>query len=141
MPTTSDKLRRFRIFADLDHPDLDSVAAIAHVRELETGTQLMTEGRQADQLYLLVKGKAAVKAGSSEGREVHIDELGPGEFLGWNAIIEPYIYVASAWTTEPTEVIAIAGDELRASARATRPSGTRYSEPSVASCRSASAML
>ena len=114
MSSISDQLRQSTIFAELGLADLESVAGISQVQQLETGREMMREGAAAEQILLIVKGKAAVKAASSTGREVDIDELGPGEFLGWNAVIEPYVYVASAWTTEPTEVIAIPGDQLRA---------------------------
>lgn len=114
MPATSDTLRQFTIFAELDPTDLDSVAAISQVRQLEAGQELMKEGATAKQLLLLVRGNAEVRAASSAGGEVDLDRLGPGEFLGWNAVIEPYVYVASAWTTEPSEVITIPGDRLRA---------------------------
>ena len=58
-------------------------------------------------------GKAAVKVRDPEGRQVLIDEVGPGEVLGWSAAMEPYIYTASAWATERCEAIVVNGDGLR----------------------------
>jgi CRP/FNR family transcriptional regulator, cyclic AMP receptor protein len=107
------ELHQFKILEELDVADLDSIARIAHVQEFEAGEELTTEGAAADQLYLFLKGKAAVKVRSPEGRQVLIDELGPGEVLGWSAVMEPYIYSASAWTTEPCELIVVPGDRLR----------------------------
>lgn len=109
-----DELRRFDIFAELDRPELDAVGAIAHVREYETGQQLTTEGSEADQLYLFLSGKAAVKVRGPEGRLVLIDQVGPGELLGWSAATDPHVYTASSWTTEPSAVVVIAGSDLRA---------------------------
>ena len=42
-----------------------------------------------------------------------IDELGPGEVLGWGAVTEPHVYTASAWITEPAELIVVDGKDLR----------------------------
>ncbi len=52
-----------------------------------------------------------------------IDELGPGEMLGWSAVMEPYVYTASAWTTEPCEVIVVNGDGLRELCEANKQHG------------------
>ncbi len=108
-----DELHQFKIFAELDVADLDAVSRISHVQEFESGEQLSTEGAAADQLYLFLKGKAAVKVRSPDGRQVLIDELGPGETLGWGAVTAPHVYTASAWTTEPCEVIVVDGNDLR----------------------------
>ena len=108
-----DELRRCKIFADLDQADLEAVAKIAHIAECETGEELTTEGAPADRLYLFVKGKAAVKVRSPEDRQVLIDEVAAGDLLGWSAAMEPYVYTASSWTTEPSEVIVITGVDLR----------------------------
>lgn len=108
-----DELRRFKIFAELDEAELESIAEISHVQEYEPGEELTAEGASADYLYLFVKGKAAVKVRSAEGRQVLIDELGPGELLGWGAVMPPHVYTASAWTTEPSELIVVDGRRLR----------------------------
>ena len=108
-----DALRQFKIFEALEDEDFLDIARIARVRECEVAEKLTTEGAPADQLYLFVKGKAAVKVRGADGRQVLIDEIGPGEVLGWSAITEPYFYTASAWTTRRSYVIAIDGKRLR----------------------------
>ena len=113
-----DELGRFAMFAQLSPSDLEAVAGISRALPFDTGQQIITEGAEADTLYLFVKGNAAVKVSSAEGQQVLIDQVGPGELVGWSAVIEPHVYVASAWTTEPSEVIGIPGDELRALAKA-----------------------
>ncbi|MBN1320436.1 MAG: cyclic nucleotide-binding domain-containing protein [Thermoleophilia bacterium] len=113
MQSGIDELRQFKIFAELEEEDFESIGKISHVRELDTAERLTTEGSPADHLYLFLKGRAAVKVRSPEGRQVLIDELGPGEVLGWGAVVEPHIYTASAWTTKPSEVILVDGKKLR----------------------------
>jgi len=107
------ELAQFEIFTGLDVSDLDAVGRISYVREFEPGEELMTEGAAADNLYLIIKGKVEVKVRSPEGRQVLIDELGPGEMLGWGAVMEPHVYAASAWTAEPSELIVVNGKSLR----------------------------
>ena len=108
-----DELRQFKIFAELDDEDFESIGSIAHVREFETAEKLTAEGAPADQLYLFLKGNASVRVRSPEGQHVLIDELGPGEMLGWGAVVEPHVYTASAWTSKPSKVIVVDGGRLR----------------------------
>jgi CRP-like cAMP-binding protein len=108
-----DELRQFRIFSELDLGDLDAVARIAYVREFEPGEELITEGAPAEQLFLFLKGKAAVTMRGTDGTEIEIDELGPGEVLGWGAVMEPHVYTASACTKEPCELVVIRAEDLR----------------------------
>jgi CRP-like cAMP-binding protein len=108
-----DELHQFKVFAELDAADFESIARIAHIQEFEPGRKLTAEGAAADQLYLFLKGKAEVKASGPNGGQVLIDEVGPGEVLGWSAVMEPYVYTASAWTTQQSEVVAVSGSGLR----------------------------
>ena len=108
-----DELRQFKIFAELDVTDLEAVSQIVHVQQFEAGEQVIAEGADAGELYLFMQGKAAVKVLSPEGQQVLIDEVGAGQMLGWGAVMEPHVYAASAWTTEPSEVIVVPGDRLR----------------------------
>jgi CRP-like cAMP-binding protein len=110
---TIDELRQFKIFAELDLGDLDAIARIAYVREFPAGEELIAEGAPAEQLYLFLRGRATVEMRGADGRRIPVDELGPGEVLGWGAIMEPHIYTGSAWTAEPSELIVIKGKDLR----------------------------
>ena len=54
-------LGKFVIFEGLGADDLKEIAHIAHIRAVEAGEELTTEGEEARQLYCFLKGKAAVK--------------------------------------------------------------------------------
>ena len=108
-----ERIRQFKIFSEVDPGDLSAVADIAQARELAAGEQIIAEGAPADQLYLVAKGRVAVKVREAGGGQVQIDELTPGEVLGWGAVVEPHVYTASAWATEPAELILIDGAALR----------------------------
>ena len=109
-----DQLHQFRIFAKTRRRRLgvDCEESLC-TRQFETAEELTAEGAAADRLYLFLKGKAEVKVRTPDGSQVLIDEVGPGELLGWSTVVEPYVYTASSWTTEPSEVIVIDGKGLR----------------------------
>jgi CRP-like cAMP-binding protein len=108
-----DELHHFKILRHLDFADLDSIGRISRVREFPVGERLTSEGDAADAMYLIVRGKAAVRVSDPDGRQVIIDEVGPGDVLGWSAAMEPYVYTASASAAEPLEAIVVNGEALR----------------------------
>ena len=61
----------------------------------------------------LPQGQGGGQGPGPDGHQVLIDELGPGEMLGWGAVMEPHVYTASAWTTEPSKLIVVDGKDLR----------------------------
>jgi CRP/FNR family transcriptional regulator, cyclic AMP receptor protein len=113
MPNIPETLHRFTIFAELSPADLDLVAGITQVREYGADEQVFAEGTAADELFLLTKGKVAIKVQSGDGRQALFDQITAGELLGWSAMVEPRVYVASAWTTEPSEVLVVPAARLR----------------------------
>ena len=108
-----DELHRFKFLKDLDFDELDAIGRISRVREFQTGDLLAAEGTSADALYLFLRGRAEVKVRDPDGRQVVIDQIGPGDVLGWSAAMEPHIYTASAWAVEPSEAIVVNGPRLR----------------------------
>ncbi len=108
-----ERIRQFRIFSEVDPGDLSAVAELARSRDAVAGEQIIAEGAPADQLYLVARGRVAVKVREAGGGQVQIDELAPGEVLGWGAVVEPHVYTASAWATEAAELILIEGTALR----------------------------
>jgi CRP-like cAMP-binding protein len=108
-----DELHRFKILRDLDFGELDAIGRISRVREFRKDDQLTAEGAPADALYLFLEGRAKVRVRDPEGRQVLIDEIGPGDVLGWSAVMDPYVYTASAWAAEPSQAIVVDGAQLR----------------------------
>ncbi|MBC7292902.1 MAG: cyclic nucleotide-binding domain-containing protein, partial [Thermoleophilia bacterium] len=47
------------------------------------------------------------------GKEVTVDEVGPGDVVGWSTVTGPYVYTATAVTAERSRVIVLRGTKLR----------------------------
>ena len=88
-----DELRRFKIFAELDVSELETISQIVYVQQFPAGEQVMTEGADADRLYLFQEGKAAVKVLSPEGQQVLIDEVARVSCSAGAVMETPYIRV------------------------------------------------
>ena len=61
---------------------LDKIAAVATVRAFPRRAIMVTEGDETDSLYVVLSGKARVYVADDKGREVQLNQLGPGEYFG-----------------------------------------------------------
>jgi CRP/FNR family cyclic AMP-dependent transcriptional regulator len=61
---------------------LDKVAAVATVRTFPKRAIIVTEGDDSDSIYVMLSGKARVFVADEKGREVQLNQLGPGEYFG-----------------------------------------------------------
>jgi CRP/FNR family cyclic AMP-dependent transcriptional regulator len=66
----------------LQQPLLDKIAAVATVRAFPKRAIIVTEGDETDSLYVMLSGKARVFVADDKGREVQLNQLGPGEYFG-----------------------------------------------------------
>ena len=61
---------------------LDKIAAVATVRAFTKRAIIVSEGDETDSLYVMLSGKARVYVADDKGREVQLNQLGPGEYFG-----------------------------------------------------------
>ena len=66
----------------LPQPLLDKVAAMATVRTYPKRAIIVTEGDDTDSMYVVLSGKARVFVADDKGREVQLNQVGPGEYFG-----------------------------------------------------------
>ena len=80
--------------------------------QFTAGEIIFRKGETANRFYLVERGKVALE--SSTGDEVvKIDEVGPGDLLGWSWIFPPYVWHFDARAIEPTTAIFMYGTILR----------------------------
>jgi CRP/FNR family transcriptional regulator, cyclic AMP receptor protein len=111
--TEVENLREFKIFEELNDRELETIAKIARLEELGKGAQLTQVGAPASKLYLIMKGSVTIMSPNMQGKEIAVDEVGPGQAVGWSALTGPYIYTASTVTAEPCRLIVLNGSNLR----------------------------
>jgi len=66
----------------LPEPLLQQVAQQAVLRTFPRNAIIVTEGDESDSLYLLVSGRAKVFVSDADGKEVQLNQIGPGEYFG-----------------------------------------------------------
>jgi CRP/FNR family transcriptional regulator, cyclic AMP receptor protein len=105
-------LRGVSFSADLPDELLRKLAAISHMQELPKGTILFEEGARNTDLYLIWSGRVALDMNVPGHGNVRILSLGPGDMVGWSAILEVGEMTASAVVTEDCDVVAVPADHL-----------------------------
>jgi CRP-like cAMP-binding protein len=111
--TEAEDLREFKIFDELNERELEIIAKIAKTEELGKGAYLTQAGASATNLYLIKKGLVSIMSLRPGGKEVPVDEVGPGQVVGWSTLTGPYLYTASTVTAEKSTLIVVNGNKLR----------------------------
>jgi CRP/FNR family cyclic AMP-dependent transcriptional regulator len=88
------------------------VGCASNVR-FDAGQFMLREGEEANQFYIIRKGKVALEIFSPEKGPIIIDTVGDGEVLGWSWLIPPYHWRFDARAVELTRAIALDGKCLR----------------------------
>ena len=78
----ADLLQRVPLFSDLDHKELERIAASMKPRTFQAGDQVTTEGQSGVGFFVIEDGEAKVTVGGEERRR-----LGPGDYFGEVALL------------------------------------------------------
>jgi hydrogenase maturation protease len=101
-----------RLFKELDTAAHERLAALATVQQFARGEQIFEEGRSADNLYCLVKGRVALQLDLPNKRRMTIYTARAGGSIGWSVFVEPHEYTVSGRCVEETEALVFPKDAL-----------------------------
>jgi len=88
-------------YAPLQDATLREIAAAGVVRSFPKQAVLISEGDVGDALYIVLSGRLKVFASNESGKEVVIDFVGPGDYVG-EMSLDGSPRSASVMTVEPT---------------------------------------
>jgi CRP-like cAMP-binding protein len=111
--TDTGELRGFKIFDELNERELEQVAKIATTETLGTGARLTEIGAPASRTYLVKEGSVTIFVIGESDKEVPVDNVGPGDVIGWSALTGPYIYTAACECAERSTLIVLNGARIR----------------------------
>jgi CRP/FNR family transcriptional regulator, cyclic AMP receptor protein len=107
-----DLLVRNPLFAQIGPDELERMAALFRRRRYRGGEPVFREGDPGTALYIIESGEVKILLGGSEGKEVVLSLLAPGEFFGELALLDGEPRSADAVTTTPTELLVLPRDEF-----------------------------
>jgi CRP-like cAMP-binding protein len=106
-------LRRYPFFSAFNATDLGNIAMITEEINVAEGSTLFEEKQAATGLFFLIEGGIDLNYKSEEEfrpktkKEFPVGEVNPGEVFGISAVIDPYIYNASAKANTASKVLKI----------------------------------
>lgn len=105
---TTEDLKKYEIFAEMDLTELKLLSAMAEERKAREGEELIRAGSPARTLYILQEGGLMVVF--PDGRAITLHK--PGRVVGWSALVSPTHYTASVTCLTDSTLIAFPGNEL-----------------------------
>jgi CRP-like cAMP-binding protein len=89
--------------------DAAAVLELGSRMRLAPGAVLFPLGAPADSLYLITQGRVSLtlpmQVGGSD-QDILVEERGPGETIGWSAMVPPYRFTLEARAPLDAEVLA-----------------------------------
>lgn len=92
------------------------VLALGNRLVLTSGAELFHMGDDADSVYLVVRGRIKLTLPMQVRglvQDVFVEELAPGQTVGWSALLPPFRFTLTASAPLETEVLALPRDPLR----------------------------
>ena len=102
-------LRRFNLFADLDHAQLEAIADPDSERSFAAGERIMRRGMSGTGFYVILDGEASVMLSGEE-----LNRLRPGDFFGEISTLLDEPLTADVTAETPVRVLEIPGLRLEA---------------------------
>jgi CRP/FNR family cyclic AMP-dependent transcriptional regulator len=95
----------------LDVIDLKDFAQHAVTRTFPKNTIVVTEGDRTDSLYIIISGRVKIYVSDEAGKEIVLNESGPGEYFG-EMVLDEGPRSASVMTLEPTQFLVIPKEDF-----------------------------
>lgn len=99
--------------SDLPPDVLGRLAAHVYRRDYAKGEALFTEGRIADQFFLIHRGLVKLTMRSASGHQVDIETVGPDAAVGWSWLLSPHRWHLTATAVKKTSTLVFDTARLR----------------------------
>lgn len=83
-----------------------------NINKYKRKQMIYREGNHPNRVYYLIKGKVKAFKTNEDGKELVVELYGPGDFMGYVALLEGTVYNDTAQAIEETEVAVIPREEF-----------------------------
>jgi CRP-like cAMP-binding protein len=105
-------LERSPLFRGLSPDSLQRLASLALQRKFRNGDIVFSQGDPGDALYGVIAGRVRISAGASDGREIYLNIMQPGDTFGEIALLDGGQRTATATATEASELVSIRREQF-----------------------------
>ena len=106
-------LKTVPLFASCPEEQLRMLTTVVTRKSAPRSTTIMAGGDPTDSLYIILSGRLKVKMSDSEGKEVILAILGPGEIFGEMGLIDDEPRSATVISIEPCELLSISKRDFK----------------------------
>ena len=92
--------------------DLRDFAKHAVTRAFPKDTVVVNEGERTDSLYIIVSGRVKIYVSDENGKQIALNESGPGEYFG-EMVLDEGPRSASVMTLEPTKFLIVPKEDFK----------------------------
>lgn len=117
-------LKRVLLFAQLSDEMLVGLAPHVHRRAFRRGTMIFHKDQAGDALYIVESGRVRIFRPEEGGKELDIDQKGPGDVFGEMALLDGLPRSASVDTLEDTVTYTLSREEFQRALAASPPLAT-----------------
>ena len=110
----AETLQEIRFLHDILPAHLEKLVKAATLRDYEEAAVVFREGDVAKYVYLVVAGKVSLEICAPSVGCKRILTVGPGELLGWSALLVETRLTATARTIETTQLVELDAERLLA---------------------------
>ncbi len=107
-------LKAVPLFSSCPDEQLRMLATVVTRRSVTRGIMVLNAGDSTDSLFIVLSGRLKVLMSDSDGKEVILSILGPGEFFGEMGLIDDSPRSASVLAIEPCELLSISKRDFKA---------------------------
>jgi len=110
--SVADWLAEVSLFASISAADRSALARLVQERAYRGGQRVFMAGDAGDRLYIIKSGMVKIGVTSSDGREVTLALLGPGEFFGELALLDGLPRSSDAVTVDACHFLLLRRDDF-----------------------------
>ncbi len=104
-----DELRKIYLVQNLSDEQLESLGSILERRFLEEKEVIFEQNQQADNFYMLKRGKVLLRVDISASTTISLGAVKPGYSFGWSSLLGDNAYTSHAVCVEPSELFVAPG--------------------------------
>ena len=106
-------LRKYLDAADVSDETIEAVAELSNEKTYEADDIIFREDQTSEHLYIVTSGRVDVQYLLASGKRQTVDNLEPGDFLVWSAVVNPHTTDAIAICRAKSTLVAIEAEGLR----------------------------
>ena len=106
------ELREVALFSEMDEQEVGEIRALMDEIKFKTGQTIVREGETGSLFYILTEGDVQVTIRDASGKDILLQELGPGGFFGELSMLTKEPRSARVAAVSDVTVLALERDEF-----------------------------